>query len=213
AYPQGTLGVSDDAIAQKDKFGWSVFKLNGYIDTFKGAIELDRKHVDFGTSIGLMVLSVYVILESIRFHTEFNARIATVLHQSPGFFPLVLGSALLFCSILLLARSLKGATVSEHLAKIKSGAAAFATSSTTHKSIVGCAWMGVYIFVLLPQLGFLVGTVLFLFVFITLLQVGTFSGAGVKVAVLTVLTTLVISVLVVGAIFSLFQLFFRVPLP
>ena len=31
AYPQGTLGVNDDAIAQKDKFDWSVFKLNGYI--------------------------------------------------------------------------------------------------------------------------------------------------------------------------------------
>jgi len=30
AYPQGTLGVNDDAIAQKDKFDWSVFKLNGY---------------------------------------------------------------------------------------------------------------------------------------------------------------------------------------
>jgi len=35
AYPQGTLGANDDAITQKDKFDWSVFKLNGYKETTK----------------------------------------------------------------------------------------------------------------------------------------------------------------------------------
>ena len=174
---------------------------------------MQQKHVDFGTAVALLILSFYVISESIRFHNEFSRRIATVFHQSPGFFPFMIGIALLVCAVLLLIRSLKDSSILESAGKIKSGVIDFLKSPATLKAFVGCAWMGVYIYILLPALNFLVGSIIFLVVFISFLQAGTLIGAGIKTVTFSVLKTVTISVLSIGAIYSLFQLFFRVPLP
>ena len=174
---------------------------------------MERKHVDFVTAIGLLALSVYVIVESIGFYNEINRRMTLVFHQSPGFYTSILGVALFICSLLLLIRSLKGSHVSEHLKSIKSGAVVFFKSPNTRKAFIGCAWMGLYIYFLLPFLSFLVGTIIFLFVLIMFLLADTLLGADKKTIIRTVVKIFVISTAFVWGVYGLFQLFFRVPLP
>ena len=174
---------------------------------------MERKHIDFVTSIGLLALSVYVIVESIGFYIEINQRMTLAFHQSPGFFTSIIGVALFICSLLLLIRSLKGSSVFAHLKSIKSGAADFFKSPYTRKAFVGCLWMGFYIYVLLPFLSFLVGSIVFLVVLILFLLADTLIGADKKTIIRTVAKICVISTAFVWAVFGMFQLFFRVPLP
>ena len=174
---------------------------------------MERKHVDFVSSVVLLLLSIYIISESIRYYNEINQRIATTFHQSPGFFTMIIGSALLICSVLLLIRSLRGGAFGENISKIRTGAVTFVKSPVALKALIGCTWMGVYIFVLLPAIGFVAGSILFLVLMMIFLQVGDYKNSGAKVIARKIIRYLVISSIAVGATAAVFQGIFRVPLP
>ena len=179
----------------------------------KGGVKLERKHIDFASAIAFAALSVYVILEGYGYYQAIQVRGHTPFYESPGFFPMVIGGALLICSIMLLARSLRGNELASNIKNIKDGAQSFLKSATALKSLIGCTWMGLYVFFLLPQFNFRLGSVIFLVGLILFLQVRKIyemeALARVK-ALATILTASIISVL---ATYQLFQVIFRVPLP
>jgi len=161
----------------------------------------------------MLLLSVYVIFEGINYYNAINERMTVAFDQSPGFFPTIIGFALLACSILLLVRSLKGVGVVGNLNSAKEGAASFLKSPVALKSLIGCGWMGIYIFVLLPYLGFVLGSILFLVVMIVFLEFSTLKESDSKTAIISVVKYAVISGITVGLTAGLFQGIFRVPLP
>ena len=174
---------------------------------------MERKHIDFVSAIIMLILSVYVVFESISYYHAINRRIATAFHQSPGFFPAIVGGALLVCSILLLVKSLKGGAFTEIIRNIKEGSTSFLKSPVALRSFLGCAWMGIYIFGLLPTLSFVLGSFIFLIVMIVALELPTLKAADTKTAIISVVRYVVIAGVTVGAISGLFQGIFRVPLP
>lgn len=161
----------------------------------------------------MLLLSIYVISESVRFYNEINQRMPTAFHQSPGFFTIIVGVALLICSVLLLIRSVKGGSMPENIRRIKEGSAAFLKSPVFPKASIGCIWMGIYIFLLLPRLGYAVGSIIFLVVIMIFLQFEELREASPKTIALNILKYAVISVLSIGASVVLFQMVFGVPLP
>ena len=172
-----------------------------------------RKHIDFVSSILLMALSIFVLIESYSYYQTQNERVVVVFHQSAGFFPIVIGSALLICSILLFIRSVRGGAFKENFVKIKEGAIAFLKTTTAFRALVGCIWMGIYVFVLLQRIGFAMGTPVFLVLMMTFLQFQDLKEAGLKRAIWSIVKYILISVGIVGFTYVLFQVIFRVPLP
>jgi len=161
----------------------------------------------------MLLLSIFVIFESINYYNAINQRMATAFDQSPGFFPAIIGFALLACSILLLVRSIKGVGVIGNLNTAKEGAVSFLKSPVALKSLIGCSWMGIYIFALLPQFGFVVGSMMFLIVLIVFLELPTLKTVDSRTAAISVVKYVVISGITVGLTAGLFQGIFRVPLP
>ena len=174
---------------------------------------LNRKHVDFVTSIIIFGLAVYVISESIRFYNEINLRMPTPFTQSPGFFTGIIGGALLICSVLLFVRSIKGGVLAENFNKIKEGSTSFLKSPVFLKGLIGCVWMGLYIFLLLPIFGYAVGSVIFLILMMMFLQNEELREGNLKSNAINILKYVVVSVVSVGALVLLFQNVFGVPLP
>ena len=174
---------------------------------------MERKHIDFVSSIVMLALSVYVIVESMDFYSILSQRMGTPFTQSPGFFTMIIGVVLLACSVLLLVRSVRGGAFAENIQKIKEGSTNFLKSPVALRSLIGCSWMGIYIFVLLPYLGFVIGSLIFLIVMMTFVEAPSFKGADTKMIALSVVKYAVISGIAVGATSGLFQIIFRVPLP
>ena len=179
----------------------------------KGVMRLNRKHVDFATSIIIFGLSVYVISESIRFYNEINQRMPTPFSQSPGFFTGIIGGALFICSVLLFVRSVKGGAFAENFKKIKEGSSGFLKSPVFLKGLIGCVWMGLYIFLLLPVFGYAVGSVIFLVIMMIFLQNEELRVANPKTIAISIIKYVLVSVISVGALVVLFQNVFGVPLP
>ena len=161
----------------------------------------------------MLALSIYVMFESINYYNAINQRMATAFDQSPGFFPMIVGVALFVCSILLLVRSLKGVGVMGNLNAAKEGASSFLKSPVALRSLIGCSWMGIYIFILLPMLSFVAGSIVFLVVMMIFLELPELKKAEKKAAVISVVQYVVISGITVGLTAGLFQGIFRVPLP
>jgi len=172
---------------------------------------MERKHIDFVSAIAMLLLSIYVLFESWSFYT--NQRIPTPFYESPGFFPFILGGALLVCSVVLLIRSVVGGVFLQNFTKLKEGTVTFVKSPTALRATLGILWMGVYIFILLPVLSFLVGTMLFLIVMITALSIPSFAGADKRKIGISVAKIVAISAVAVFATYGVFGLLFRVPLP
>ena len=161
----------------------------------------------------MLLLSVYVIFESFNYYQAINRRIATDFHQSPGFFPMIVGGALLVCSVMLLVKSVKGGAFMENIRNIQAGATSFLKSPVALRSFIGCGWMAVYIFGLLPALSFVLGSFIFLVVMMLFLEAKTLLSVDRKTAIISIIKYMVISGATVGAISGLFQGIFRVPLP
>ena len=174
---------------------------------------MDRKHVDFLSALIFMGLSVYVIFEGRRYYQAIQARGAIVFHESPGFLPVIIGTAMLVCSILLLVRSIKGGALGENLQKIKTAAVDLVKMPTIHKAIIGCSWMGLYIFVLLRAWGFVTASVIFLVIFMAFLQFEKLRSSTKKGIFILFAKYTSISVISVGFTYVMFQVIFRVPLP
>jgi len=115
--------------------------------------------------------------------------------------------------VLLLIRSVRGGAFIENFRKIKEGTVEFVKTPTALRSVLGILWMGIYIFVLLPQLSFIIGSMIFLVVMITALLARTLVNADKKTIAISVAKTVVISAFAVFATYGVFSMFFRVPLP
>ena len=172
-----------------------------------------RKHVDFVSSIVFIGLSVYVIVEGYKYYQGIQIRGRTPFYESPGFFPIVIGGALLFCSLMMLVRSLKGGMFGENIRNIKEGASTFLKSPMALKAFIGCVWMGLYVYVLLPAFRFRLGSMIFLLGFIFFLQGKEMLSSDLKRTVVSIVKIFVISGVTVLTTHYLFQVLFRVPLP
>lgn len=156
-----------------------------------------NKQIDFVSGIVTGILSLYVIFDSIRMYKDAGEK----FFYSPALMPFILGLGLLICTAMLLGRSLKGAKLSDILAQVKESAVSLIQSETIRRALGGLVIMGAYVFILLPLLGFVVATLIFLFVMMLYMKVGNI----VKVAV--------ISVIVVSAVYLVFNVIFGVLLP
>ena len=172
-----------------------------------------RKHVDFVSAIVLMALSVYVIFEGYSYYQAIQVRGVSPFYESPGFFPVIVGSGLLICSVMLLVRSLKGGALAENVAMAASGFKNFVTSDVAWRALLGCAWMGFYVFFLLSWLGFILASFLFLIVLMTFLHLDKIIGVDVKSVALTFVKIVVVTGVTVGMLFGVFNGIFGVPLP
>ena len=157
----------------------------------------DKKYIDFISAVVTGVLSIYVIIDSIRMYLDAGEK----MFYSPAFLPLILGAGLFFCAGILMGRSLKGIGISATLAKVKESAVRVVRSETIKKALIGLCIMGAYVFVLLPMLGFIISTLIFIIAMMMFMKVGSL----VKIVL--------IAVILVGAVYVTFRMAFGVLLP
>jgi len=172
-----------------------------------------RKHVDFVSALVFMALSIYVIVSAFGYHDQIQSRGNIVWNQSPGFFPIIVGVALLICSIILFLRSIKGSGIWAHIQTVGAGAKEFFTSKMTLRAVIGLIWMGLFVFVFLEMLGFVVSSLLYSITLMVYLQAGDIFRKPAGKAILHILILAVIATAVVFATYFLFQEIFRAPLP
>lgn len=159
-----------------------------------------RKHIDFVGSLVFLALSVYMVIEGIRYHQDITRRMALAFYESPGFFPVIVGSVMFVCSLMLLVRSTKGGALGENLQKLKDGASALMNKDMLF-ACVGIAIMGLYIFIVLPFLGFLLASIIFLVGIMLYLKAGHWAKI------------LLIAISIVGISVAVVSMIFRAPLP
>jgi hypothetical protein len=157
----------------------------------------DRKYIDFISAVMTGLLSIYVIIDSIRMYLDAGEK----MYYSPAFLPLILGVGLLICAGILMSRSLKGVGTSATLAQVKESAVRVVRSETVKKALIGLCIMGAYVFVLLPMLGFIISTLIFIVTMMMFMKVGS------------LIKIVLIAVIIVGAVYVTFQMAFGVLLP
>ena len=156
-----------------------------------------QTHFDFVTSIGLMILSLVMIVDSYRMAVD----VGGALYASPGMLPMVLALLLLLTSAMLLRRSIRSGGVGRNLAGFRSWADGFRKSRVAREMMVGALILAIYTFLLAPRLPFWASTSIFMVVLMAIVKATS------------LLKNLLITALVVGAIYGVFQMVFHVPLP
>lgn len=152
---------------------------------------------DFITSLALILLSLAVILDSLRMAGEVGGH----LYASPGMMPMVLAILLLFTGILLLRRSVGKNGVRQNIVDFIVWFKAFCKSKPAQEMLTGGLILALYTFILAPRLPFVISTAIFL-VFV----MGMLNATSIFKNVL-------ITASVVGGIYTVFQVIFHVPLP
>ncbi len=156
-----------------------------------------RNHVDFISSLIMGFISIFVIVESIRMYFDSG----DVFYYSPGLLSFIMGVGLFICSVMLFKRSLNGTHIKEIFTAVKDGSKDFLFSDVAKRACVGLILMGLYVYILLPYLGFVIATWIFLMVFMLFLKAGS------------ILKVLILSTSTVAIIYVMFQVIFGVPLP
>jgi len=156
-----------------------------------------KKHFDFLASLALMLLGAYVSLEGFNIYRDAGE----LFYVSPGFFPIVLGIVLAFCSVLMLASSLKDGGLKKRLADIRLWWKESVRAQATLVTLGGVLIMFVYTFLLLRFMPFWLASFIFLVAIMLYLR----SSKAVRI--------LIISALTMGAIVVFFQVGFGIPLP
>lgn len=152
---------------------------------------------DFVTSIGLMILSVVMMVDSYRIGVD----VGGALYASPGMLPMVLAALLMLTSALLLRRSLRSHGWGENLAGFLSWFNDFRRSGMAREMLLGALILAAYTFVLAPRLPFWMSTSIFMIVVMAVLKATS------------LIKNLLITAFVVGSIYGVFQMIFHVPLP
>lgn len=160
-------------------------------------MENNKKMKDFVSSIVMLVLAVYVLVESYKIYMKAGK----LMYLSPGLIPMMLGAILLVLSVVLLASSLKEGGAGARIGEFKAWAKEMKEDKNTMRMFIGVVLMGLYTFVMLGMLPFWLATFLFMLLLMYFLE----AGSLVKIVL--------ISVLVTGLVIFLFQVCFRVPLP
>lgn len=170
----------------------------------------DKKHVDFISAIIFIILSVYVIFESMNIYKDAGE----LLYESPGLTPLILGVGLLICGTLLLVRSLIGEGIGTHIENLKNGAAEVFKSVVFRKALIGIALMLIYVFVLLELIGYTASSAVFMIVMMLFLNYEDIKETeGSSKKAIKVVKVFMIPLIVVAVTWVAFQKGFGVPLP
>lgn len=156
-----------------------------------------KKHFDFLASVILLLFSCYVIFTGIFIHKDNGG----FMYVSPALFPLILGIALLICSIMYFLESIKSAGISQRVEEGKKWWKEVFKLKITKNILIGTFIMFIYSYLLLNILPFWIGS----FIFMVLLMLFLKSASVAKI--------LFISGTAVGLIVVLFQILFNVPLP
>ena len=154
-------------------------------------------HFDFVTSIFLMILSLVMIFDSYRMGVD----VGGPMYASPGMLPLLLAVLLLFTSFLLLKRSIRINGVGKNWADFTAWFDGFRKSKMSREMLLGGLILAIYTFALLPRLPFWMSTSIFMISLMTILKATS------------IIKSLVITALVVGSLYGVFQMIFHVPLP
>jgi hypothetical protein len=156
-----------------------------------------QTHFDFVTSIGLMILSLVMIVDSYRMGVD----VGGALYASPGMLPMVLALLLLLTSTMLLRRSIRSGGLGKNLAGFLSWFDGFRRSGTAREMMLGVLILAFYTFIMAPRLPFWMSTSIFMILVMAILKATSITKS------------ILITALVVGSIYGIFQVIFHVPLP
>jgi len=157
----------------------------------------NKKHFDFIASIVLVLLGIYVIITG--YGIVIDAK--EPFQVSPGFFPVLLGYVLVFCSLLLFLYSIKGRGIKANIDDVRSWWKVMTRSRNTRVTLTGILIMFVYTFILLPLLPFWLSSLIFMTVLMYFLHATT------------PFKIILISASTVAAVVVFFEVCFSVPLP
>lgn len=156
-----------------------------------------QTHFDFVTSIALMILSLVMIVDSYRM----GADVGGALYASPGMLPMILAVLLLLTSAMLFRRSIRSGSFGQNLAGFLSWFDDFRKTGMAREMMLGALMLALYTFILAPRLPFWMSTAIFMIIVMASLR----ATSIVKIMLITSL--------VVGSIYGVFQMIFHVPLP
>ena len=156
-----------------------------------------QTHFDFVTSIVLMFLSAALIVGSYRMGVEVGGD----MYASPGMLPMVLAVLLLLTSILLFKRSIQANGIAKNVSEFVSWFDRFRQSRMCREFMVGGLILALYTFVLAPRLPFWISTSIFMVLLMGILKATS------------IIKSILITALVVGSVYGVFQMIFHVPLP
>lgn len=157
----------------------------------------EKKHFDFVSAVVLILVSVGIIVMSLQIHNQSGE----VLYLSPGLMPLILGIALLACSIFQLIRSLKDGGFRTRSQEMSAWFKETIKDHTVHSMVIGVVIMAIYTFILMSFLPFWAASLIFIVALMLYLK----ATSLVRICLLAAGS--------VGFIVLLFQVLFRVPLP
>lgn len=154
-------------------------------------------HFDFITSIALMLLALVMIVDSYRMGID----VGGATYASPGMLPMVLAILLLFTSFLMLKRSVKLNGIGQNFADFRSWFDGFIKSKLSREMMLGGLILALYTFILAPRLPFWISTSIFMIFIMGILNATS------------IVKNVLITAVVVGSIYAVFQMIFHVPLP
>lgn len=140
---------------------------------------MNKKTKDFMFSFVLIALGIYVVIEGMkifRFAAGNPYRI-TEFTVSPAFLPVILGYALIFCSVLLFFQSLKTGqrkvdALKTHINNIKTMFLPIFKDVDILSMAGGLVFIAIYTFVLLGRLPFWLASLIFLMAIMFYLKAG-----------------------------------------
>lgn len=158
--------------------------------------EQKRAVGDFILGLLLLIGGIYVMIESL------NMKVFNNFNDAPGFFPLFLGGVLAFLGFVLALQShKKGALPAMKEVLSKGNLKIFIKDDRTVRTVILCAIMIVYIFILIGRMHFAIATMLYLVSTMLYLK----SAKWWKTLIISAISTTLICVV--------FQYGFRIPLP
>jgi hypothetical protein len=144
-----------------------------------------------------MVLSLIMIVDSFRM----GADVGGPMYASPGMLPMVLAVLLLFTSFLLLKRSIHLNGIGNNVSDFLSWFDIFRKSKPAREMLLGGMILALYTFILAPRLPFWISTSIFMIFIMGILNATS------------IVKNVLITAVVVGGIYAVFQMIFHVPLP
>ena len=144
-----------------------------------------------------MALAVIMIFDSYRMAAD----VGGALYASPGMITMVLALLLLFTGFLLFRRTVRANGIGQNIRDFIAWGHIFVKSKSAQEMLTGGLILALYTFILAPRLPFWISTSIFM-VFI----MGILNATAVW-------KNIVITAVVVGSIYVVFQMVFHVPLP
>lgn len=169
---------------------------------------MDQKAKDFIFSFVLIIFGIFTTIGGVQIYHKAAERPynITEFSISPGFLPVILGVALILCSMILLVQSLSGkesykVALKDNLEQFKAWFKPAVTSKDTISMVVGTLIMFVYCFFLIDICHYMIAS----FVFLVGIMLFLKASKWWKIVL--------ISAGAMGLIYLLFKVAFRAALP